>query len=108
LSDNCIFCKIVAGEIPSIFLAESEHSVAFEDISPQQPVHILVIPKKHHANVSELAVVDPQGLVDLVQLGSQLAQKYSTGDFRLTFNTGAGAGQTVFHAHGHITSKNPK
>ena len=105
---DCIFCKIVAGEIPATLVGETEHSIAFKDISPRQPIHILVVPKKHHANVAELAFADPDALVDLVQLGSNLAGQHSTGSFRLSFNTGIEAGQTVFHAHGHITSRTPK
>lgn len=105
---DCIFCKIVAGQIPATLLGETEHSIAFKDISPRQPIHILVVPKTHHSNVSELAFEDPTALVDLVQLGSKLAAEYSTGSFRMSFNTGIEAGQTVFHAHGHITSNTPK
>jgi histidine triad (HIT) family protein len=89
-------------------MGETEHSIAFKDISPRQPVHILVVPKNHHSNVAELAFNDPEALVDLVQLGSKLAGEHSTGSFRLSFNTGIEAGQTVFHAHGHITSTTPK
>jgi histidine triad (HIT) family protein len=105
---DCIFCKIVAGQIPASLMGETEHSIAFKDISPRQPVHILVVPKNHHSNVAELAFNDPEALVDLVQLGSKLAGEHSTGSFRLSFNTGIEAGQTVFHAHGHITSTTPK
>jgi histidine triad (HIT) family protein len=71
-------------------------------------VHILVVPKRHSENVTELAANDPDALVDLVRLGTKLAAEHSTGSFRLTFNTGAEAGQSVFHAHGHITSTTPK
>jgi len=105
---ECIFCKIIAGEIPATFVGESEHAVAFNDIAPAQPVHILVVPRQHHSDVAELAFGNPEALVDLVQLGSRLAREHSEGSFRLTFNTGAEAGQTVFHAHGHITSVTPK
>lgn len=105
---ECVFCKIVAGEIPAKLVAETERTIAFKDISPRQPIHILVVPKKHHENVAELAFADPEALVDLIQLGSKIAQDFSTGSFRLTFNTGAEAGQSVFHAHGHITSQTPK
>lgn len=106
--DNCIFCKIVAGEIPSTLLAETEHSIALNDINPRQPVHILVVPKAHHTDVAALAFDAPDQLVDLVQLGSKLAAEHSTGSFRLQFNTGIEAGQTIFHAHGHIMSTTPK
>lgn len=105
---DCVFCKIVAGEIPASLVGQSEHAIAFKDISPRQPIHILVVPKEHHGNVSDLAFANPAALIDLVQLGSKLAEEHSTGSFRLTFNTGESAGQTVFHAHGHITSTTPK
>lgn len=105
---DCIFCKIASGEIPAKLIAETQYTVAFRDISPRQPVHILVVPKEHHRDVAELAFANPAALVDLVQLGSKLAGEYSTGSFRLSFNTGTEAGQSVFHAHGHITSKTPK
>ena len=105
---DCIFCKIVAGEIPATVVAQSEHAIAFNDIAPKQPVHILVVPKEHHKNVAELAFANPEALVDLVQLGSKLADEHTTGAFRFSFNTGEEAGQTVFHAHGHITSTVPK
>ena len=105
---DCVFCKIVSGEIPSKLVAESDHSIAFYDISPRQPLHVLVVPKNHHTDVAQLATADPTALVDLIQLGSKIAGEKSTGSFRLTFNTGAEAGQTVFHAHGHITSTTPK
>jgi histidine triad (HIT) family protein len=107
-NSDCIFCKIAAKEIQAKIVAETELSVAFWDISPRQAVHILVIPKAHFANVAELADADPDSLVDLIQLGSKLALEKSTGSFRLSFNTGTEAGQTVFHAHCHITSTTPK
>lgn len=106
--DNCIFCKIVAGSIPANLVGESEFSIAFNDIAPRQPVHILVVPKQHHDNVAALSFDSPDQLVDLIQLGSKLAAEHSTGSFRLQFNTGLEAGQTVFHAHGHIMSSTPK
>lgn len=105
---DCVFCKIVAGEIPAQLVGQSEHAIAFRDISPRQPVHILVVPREHHDNVADLAFANPNALVELIQLGSKLASEHSTGSFRLTFNTGVEAGQTVFHAHGHITSATPK
>lgn len=107
-NQDCIFCKIISGAIPANFVAESEHSVAFNDIAPAQPVHVLVVPREHHSNVAELAFANPAALVDLMQLGAKVAEQLSTGSFRFTFNTGEEAGQTVFHAHGHVTSKTPK
>ena len=105
---DCIFCRIVVGEIPANVVAESEHSIAFWDVQPRQPIHILVVPKQHHANIVELAFSDEDALVDLVQLGAKVAEQHSTGAFRFTFNTGVEAGQTVFHVHGHVTSNSPK
>ena len=105
---GCIFCKIANGEIATKFVAETDLSVAFWDIAPQKPVHVLVVPKEHHSNVGELAFANEAALVDLIQLGDKVASQLSTGSYRFTFNTGAEAGQTVFHAHGHITSETPK
>lgn len=105
---DCIFCKIANKIIPASLVAETEHCVAFWDISPRQPIHILIVPKAHHANVAELVEEAPEVLVDLVSLGTTLAKTHSTGSFRLTFNTGAEAGQSVLHVHGHITSRTPK
>ncbi len=104
----CIFCKIVAGDIPSKLVAETEHTIAFNDLFPRKPVHVLVVPKNHYANVAELAFENPAGLVDLVQLASKVAEQLTEGAYRLTFNTGSAAGQSVFHAHGHVTSTQPK
>ena len=89
-------------------MAESEHAVAFNDINPTQPVHVLIVPKVHYTDVAELAVADATVLADLIQLGVRVAELTSTGSFRLQFNTGKEAGQTVFHAHGHITSVTPR
>lgn len=107
-NQDCIFCRIASKDIQANLVDETEHSLAFWDISPRQPIHILVIPKRHHANVSELTLNAPDELVDLMTLGSKIAADKSSGSFRFTFNTGAEAGQTVFHAHGHITSRTPK
>ena len=107
-TENCIFCKIISGEIPATLVAESEHAIAFNDISPQQPVHVLIVPRTHLANVTELATVNPEVMQDVMLLGAQVAQMLTEGSHRFTFNTGAAAGQTVFHVHGHILSKTPK
>ena len=107
-NQDCIFCKIISGEIPATLVAESTHAIAFNDIAPAQPIHVLVVPREHHANIAELAFNNPPALIDLMQLGSRVAAELSTGSFRFTFNTGEEAGQTVFHAHGHILSKTPK
>lgn len=105
---ECIFCKIANREIPIDFVAESLHAVAFNDRSPRQQVHVLVVPKQHFTDVADLASKNEEVLIDLMKLGTLVAAKQSTGSFRFQFNTGSEAGQTVFHAHGHITSTTPK
>lgn len=107
-TENCIFCKIISGEIPAQLVAESDHAIAFNDISPQQPVHVLIVPREHHANVTELAMANPAVMQDVMLLGAKVSQLLTEGSHRFTFNTGAEAGQTVFHVHGHIMSKTPK
>lgn len=103
MAEETIFGKIVAGEIPVEKLAETERLIAFPDIAPQAPVHILVIPKTtEYADVTELAAADPELLAEMVGLAQELADEHADGDFRLVFNTGANAGQTVFHVHAHI------
>jgi len=105
---DCIFCKITSGVIPTNFVAESEHAVAFKDISPRQPVHILVVPRQHFSDVADLTEKNAEVLSDLMRLATQVAKENTIGAFRLTFNTGAAAGQTVFHAHAHVTSTVPR
>ena len=107
-NNDCIFCKIANQQIPAPLLAETELAVAFKDISPRQPVHILVVPKQHYRDVAELTEQNPEALLDVMRLGVKLAAEHSTGSFRFSFNTGEAAGQSVFHAHGHITSTTPK
>jgi histidine triad (HIT) family protein len=106
--NDCVFCKIVAGEIPSKLVAESEHAIAFNDIQPAQPIHVLIVPKQHFTDVADLTARNETVLLDLMKLGSKVASELSEGSFRFQFNTGEEAGQTVFHAHGHITSRTPK
>lgn len=106
--ENCIFCKIACREIPAKIVGETELAIAFWDASPRQPLHILVIPKMHYSNVAELTLNDEASLVAVMKLGSELAIKHADESFRISFNTGAAAGQTVFHAHGHITSRTPR
>ncbi|CAG7596283.1 HIT domain-containing protein [Leucobacter soli] len=103
MAEATIFGKIVAGEIPVEKLAETERVIAFPDIAPQAPVHILVVPKTtEYANVTELAAGDPGLLAEMVAVAQSVANEHSDGDYRLIFNTGANAGQTVFHVHAHV------
>lgn len=103
MAEATIFGKIVAGEIPVEKLAETERVIAFPDIAPQAPVHILVVPKTaEYRDVVELAAGDPGLLAEMVEVAKGLAEEHADGDFRLVFNTGANAGQTVFHVHAHV------
>ena len=106
--DNCIFCKIARKEIPAKIVGETELAIAFWDVSPRQPIHILVIPKHHFSNIAELTLNDEASLVAVMKLGSEIALQHADESFRFSFNTGAAAGQTVFHAHGHLTSRTPR
>jgi histidine triad (HIT) family protein len=99
---ECVFCGIVSGEIPAQVVQQDEHVLAFRDLDPQAPLHVLVVPRAHYPDVSALAVADPDALVALVRVGSHVAQDESGGQFRLVFNSGPQAGQHVFHVHGHV------
>ena len=99
---DCIFCKIVSGAFGTEFVAENEHAVAFLDINPQAKVHILVVPKVHTTNISELE--DSQSLLGLFELIREVARTKTDGQFRLQFNSGSREGQSVFHTHAHVLS----
>ncbi|WP_336991499.1 histidine triad nucleotide-binding protein [Leucobacter sp. VD1] len=103
MAQDTIFGKIVSGEIPVEILAETERVIAFPDIAPQAPVHILVIPKTtQYENVAELAAGDPELLAEMIAVAKRLADERANGEFRIIFNNGASAGQTVFHVHAHV------
>jgi histidine triad (HIT) family protein len=100
--DGCIFCSIAAGDIPAEVVARTERVLAFRDLNPQAPTHVLVISLNHHRNVAELATADSQTLAELITVGADVAKAEAGGPFRLVFNTGAEVGQSVFHVHGHV------
>lgn len=103
-----IFTRIVAREIPADIVFESDTVIAFRDIHPQAPVHLLVVPKtEKYRNVSELAAGDPALLADVVATAKLLAEEHGGGEFRLIFNEGESAGQTVFHVHAHLLGAGP-
>ncbi|WP_181312777.1 histidine triad nucleotide-binding protein [Nocardioides campestrisoli] len=107
-SETCLFCRLVAGDVPAEVVHTSDGSVAFRDINPQAPTHVLVVPREHHANAVELATQAPEALADLVRVADAVAEAEGlAGDYRLVFNTGAGAGQTVFHTHLHLLGGRP-
>jgi histidine triad (HIT) family protein len=98
-----IFERIIAREIPADIVYEDDAVIAFRDIAPRAPVHLLVVPKTaEYRDVVELAAGDPALLATVVRTAGVLAAEHTGGDFRLVFNTGAGAGQTVFHVHAHL------
>lgn len=102
---DCIFCKIANKEIPSNLVYESENTVAFNDINPVAPVHILVIPKKHIESLNELN--DKDLMAELLFSVKEICKKLNITDYRTVINTGKGAGQEVFHIHLHIISGRP-
>ncbi|WP_457029855.1 HIT domain-containing protein [Kitasatospora sp. P5_F3] len=104
---DCLFCKILAGEIPATVVRKSERTLAFRDIHPQAPTHILVIPHVHYPNAAELAAAEPAIAAELLTEAGAVAKGEGLEDYRLIFNTGAKAGQTIFHAHVHVLGGKP-
>jgi histidine triad (HIT) family protein len=102
--NNCIFCRIIAGEIPSKKAYEDELAFAFHDINPQAPTHVLIVPKKHIASLNEATKDDQALLGHLTLVASKLADQLGVvaGGYRTVINTGAGAGQSVWHIHVHL------
>ena len=99
----CIFCKILAKEVPARIAYEDETSIAFHDVNPQAPVHVLVIPRKHFASAEEAGEADEPVLGHLHRVAANLARELKiTAGYRTVVNTGAGAGQSVFHLHLHL------
>ncbi|WP_235739140.1 HIT domain-containing protein [Nocardioides alcanivorans] len=106
-STDCIFCKIAAGEIPGDIVGETELSVAFRDLMPQAPTHVLVVPRGHHENAAAVAEAAPDTLADMFLLARTVAEQEALEGYRAVFNTGAAAQQTVFHAHLHVIGGRP-
>ena len=102
-SEPTIFERIIAREIPADIVHETDTVIAFRDIAPKAPVHLLVVPKTaQYRTVAELAAGDPGLLAEVVAVAQELAREHADGGFRLVFNTGPNAGQTVFHVHAHV------
>lgn len=99
---DCLFCRIVAGDVPAQVVASSERALAFKDIDPKAPMHVLVVPREHYGDITQLAVADPATLSAVVELADEVAGQLADGQFRLVFNSGPRAGQSVFHVHGHV------
>lgn len=102
MADNCIFCKIIKGDIPCKMLYQDDDLMAFWDINPQAPKHFLVIPKKHISGPSGISEQDEKLIGKLLRKGAALAHENGAEEFRLVMNNGAQAGQTVFHLHMHV------
>ncbi|MEW1719893.1 histidine triad nucleotide-binding protein [Streptomyces sp. NPDC093109] len=101
---DCLFCKIVSGDVPATLVRSTETTVAFRDINPQAPTHILVIPRAHYPDAGSLAAAEPLIAADVLREAAAVAadEGADSSGYRIVFNTGAGAGQTVFHAHAHV------
>ncbi len=101
-AEDCLFCKIVAGDVPGDVVLSTDRVVAFRDLSPAAPTHVLVVPRDHAPDAARTASADPTLLGDLVAAAAAVAQAEGVEDYRMVFNTGAGVGQTVFHTHLHV------
>jgi histidine triad (HIT) family protein len=109
VTSDCLFCRIVAGEIPATVVHTTDRTLAFRDIDPKAPVHVLVIPREHHADVAALAHADPGLAGELLAAAAAVAEAEGLrGDgFRVILNTGGHAGQEVFHVHAHVVGGAP-
>ena len=100
---TCLFCRIVAGEVPATVVAETERTLAFRDVQPQAPVHVLVVPKDHYADAAELSDADPAYLAEVLAAAVEVARSEALdGGYRLVANTGDDGGQEVHHLHFHV------
>ena len=103
-SEKCLFCRIVRGELGTAFVAESEHNVAFADLQPQAPVHVLIVPRRHFASLREVGAADGAVIADALALATRVAADSGlyAGGYRVITNDGPDAGQTVPHLHFHV------
>ncbi len=99
---DCLFCRFALGEIPVDYVAQNDHAFAINDINPVAPTHVLIIPKAHHENAAEVAGASAETLAALFSLADEIATERKLTGYRTLFNTGASAGQSVFHAHLHL------
>ena len=101
---DCLFCKIVAGDIPATLVYNDDHMIAFKDINPQAPMHVLIVPRRHVASLNELADSDDALVGEMVRRAAAIAAEhgFAKGGYRTVFNCNADAGQTVFHIHLHV------
>jgi histidine triad (HIT) family protein len=106
---DCLFCKIVAGEIPATVVLSTDATLAFRDINPQAPTHVVVVPRAHYPDAAALAAADPALAGEVLRTAAAVAEAEGVVEsgYRLVFNTGAGAGQSVFHVHCHVLGGRP-
>jgi histidine triad (HIT) family protein len=107
MPDDCVFCGIVLGEIPAEVVHETATVLAFRDLQPQAPLHVLVVPREHTPNAAELADTHPDTLAELVRVARDVTDEAGYESYRLVLNTGADAGQSVFHTHLHVLAGRP-
>jgi histidine triad (HIT) family protein len=99
---DCLFCKIIAKEIPGTIVAEDERAVAFRDIHPGAPTHVLVVPRKHFVSLTDAAEEDAELIGHVLLMARSVAKAEGLDSYRVVINNGAGVGQSVFHLHVHL------
>ncbi|HUJ07488.1 MAG TPA: histidine triad nucleotide-binding protein [Streptosporangiaceae bacterium] len=106
---DCLFCRIATGELPATRVLESDRTLAFRDINPQAPIHVLVIPKSHYADLADLAQAEDGLLSEVAAQAHEVAvaEGIAGTGYRVVFNTGSHAGMTVAHAHAHVIGGRP-
>jgi histidine triad (HIT) family protein len=104
MEQDCLFCRIVAGEIPADLVHQDERCIAFRDVNPQAPVHVLIVPREHMDSLDDASQRDEAALGHLLRVAARVAneQGLSESGYRTVINTGAGVGQSVFHLHVHV------
>ncbi len=109
MADTCLFCRIAAGEIPAAVVHQTDRVLAFRDITPKAPVHVLVIPKAHYETAAEMAAADPVLAGEVLAAAGAVAaaEGIEASGYRLIFNSGPDSGQEVFHVHGHVLGGQP-
>ena len=107
MTDACLFCRILSREIPATIIHENDHAVAFRDIDPKAPTHVLVIPRRHIGKLSDASREDEVLIGELVGRAAAIARELGLENYRVVLNNGEGAGQSVFHLHFHLMGGRP-
>jgi histidine triad (HIT) family protein len=104
MAQDCIFCKIINGEVPTEFVHQDDNLVVFKDINPLAPVHLLVVPKRHIRSINDVTGEDREILAELIMTARDMAERFSVNKsgYRIFFNVEKGGGQVVFHLHMHL------